>query len=459
MKSNQQRNKKLFHSSSTCRPLFLLLIIPLVATRLLIRSWSVRLAVMAILIPLSAVAEDELPIADAHVHYSHDSVEMTPPERAIELMREAGLKFALVSSSDDNGTQLLSALAPDLIVPGLRPYRRRGELSTWFTDPAALSYVEDLLAKNHYATIGEFHLYGADVELEIPQRIVALAAEHNLILHAHSDAEAVERLLASNDTVKVLWAHSGFDSPSEISSMLDKHERLWADLAFRSEVGSGGTLSDEWRQLFLDHPDRLMLGTDTYTPERLYFLPEHASSARVWLKSLPQDIAENVAWKNAYGLLMSTWQRNNPLSPANTGSTESTDTSGVKSDKPNRSRSPGCAEESDESDFQLLGDQYDVLLSPQEDLAVSESFSMVITVCGGQQMATGISIDAVMPAHGHGMNYTPELRPLGQVGSTGKDTGFVAQGMILHMPGQWQWQIEIQSDTGKEKLTQEFVLK
>jgi len=32
-------------------------------------------------------ADGSLPIADAHVHYSHDSVELTPPERVIELMR------------------------------------------------------------------------------------------------------------------------------------------------------------------------------------------------------------------------------------------------------------------------------------------------------------------------------------------------------------------------------------
>ncbi len=48
-----------------------------------------------------AQSDASLPIADAHVHYSHDSVEMTPPERVIELMRDANLKFALVSSSDD----------------------------------------------------------------------------------------------------------------------------------------------------------------------------------------------------------------------------------------------------------------------------------------------------------------------------------------------------------------------
>ena len=135
-------------------------------------------------------------------------------------MRNANLKFALVSSSDDNGTQLLSELAPDLIIPGLRPYRRRGETGTWFNDEAALAYVENLLAKNRYASIGEFHLFGSSADLPIPKRIVELAVEHNLVLHAHSDADAVERLLAQNSQVKVLWAHSGFDEPEVVSAML-----------------------------------------------------------------------------------------------------------------------------------------------------------------------------------------------------------------------------------------------
>ena len=40
------------------------------------------------------------------------------------MLRQAGLKKAFVSSSSDDGTQMLHKAAPDLIVPVLRPYRR-----------------------------------------------------------------------------------------------------------------------------------------------------------------------------------------------------------------------------------------------------------------------------------------------------------------------------------------------
>ncbi|MDH5538784.1 MAG: hypothetical protein OEY03_05205, partial [Rhizobacter sp.] len=52
-----------------------------------------------------AVGAAELPIFDAHVHYSHDAVELTSPKEAAALLRKAGLKSALVSSSGDEGTQ------------------------------------------------------------------------------------------------------------------------------------------------------------------------------------------------------------------------------------------------------------------------------------------------------------------------------------------------------------------
>ena len=137
---------------------------------------------LALFLAFTPGMASELPIADVHVHYSHDSVELTPPSRVIELMQKAGLKFALVSSSDDKGTRLLREAAPDLIIPGLRPYRKRGELRTWYTDPVALEYVEKLLASQSYATIGEFHLYGDTVDLPIPQKMVKLAEQHNLCL-------------------------------------------------------------------------------------------------------------------------------------------------------------------------------------------------------------------------------------------------------------------------------------
>jgi hypothetical protein len=244
----------------------------------------------------------ELPLFDAHVHYSHDAVALTPPAQAAEILRRAGLKRALVSSSGDAGTQALLAEAPEIVVPALRPYRSRGETGSWMRDDSVVGFLEDRLQRHRYAAIGEFHLFGADADLPVPRRMVALARQHRLVLHAHSDADAVQRLFAQDPQARILWAHSGFDRPEKIAEMLRRHKNLWCDLAYRSEHGSGGQVPAEWRALFEEFPERFMVGTDTFTPERWHYLVEHARWTRTWLATLPQPLAERIAWRNAEAL-------------------------------------------------------------------------------------------------------------------------------------------------------------
>ncbi|MEM7061511.1 MAG: amidohydrolase family protein [Pseudomonadota bacterium] len=254
---------------------------------------------IAVAMLAQAAHADKLPIFDAHIHYSHDAVILVPPEEAVQALREAGLHKALVSSSDDNGTQLLLEAAPDLIVPSLRPYRRRGEISSWMNDPTVIDYVETNLAKHKYFAIGEFHAYGDDINTAVLQRIIALAKEHNLLLHAHSDAEAIDLIFETDPDALVLWAHSGFDRPEAVREVLARHDNLWADLAFRSDQSSGGTVSEDWLPVFAEFPDRFMVGTDTFTPERWYYVQDHAEFSREWISSLPDDLIERLAYRNA----------------------------------------------------------------------------------------------------------------------------------------------------------------
>ena len=244
-----------------------------------------------------------LPIFDAHVHYSHDAVELVPPKQAAQILRDAGLKGVLVSSSDDEGTQKLLAEAPDLVVPELRPYRTRADTSGWTRDAGIVAYLEARLAKYKYVGIGEFHLYGEDAELPVPRRMVALARERNYLLHAHSDRGAVERLFAQWPQARILWAHSGFEGPDAVRTMLRRYPQLWCDLAYRSEHATGARVDPAWRAAFDEFPDRFMVGTDTFTPERWHYIGPHARSAREWIATLPPALAEKLAWRNAEALL------------------------------------------------------------------------------------------------------------------------------------------------------------
>jgi hypothetical protein len=257
----------------------------------------------------AAVHSADLPIFDGHVHFSHDAVDVLPVQEAVALLRKSGVRGALVSSSNDDGTQKLLAAAPDLIVPELRPYRTRSDTAGWTREEGILAYVEERLRKYRYVAIGEFHLYGADADLPIPRRIVQLAKQYNLMLHAHSDADAVERIFRQDPNARILWAHAGFERPERVREMLRKHPNLWADLAFRTDHASGGKPTPEWREAFLEFPDRFMVGTDTYVPERWHFVPEHSRWSREWLSALPQDVAEKIAYRNGERVVRGWWQK------------------------------------------------------------------------------------------------------------------------------------------------------
>ena len=270
------------------------------------------LSAAAVIVGLSLTTpgvQAQIPLADAHIHYSNDVWDILPPVEAIKTLRKAGIKKAFVSSSNDDGTQMLYEKAPDLVVPVLRPYRRRGENSSWYRDETIVGMVEERLAKNRYAGIGEFHVDGPDADRPVVRRIVELAAQYKIFLHAHSDMDAIDRLFAQNPEARVLWAHSGFDSPEDVAMMLRKYKNLWADLAFRSEHASNGKVDPQWRKVFLEFPDRFMIGTDTYTPDRWYYVVKHAYWSRKWIADLPRDVGENIAYRNAEALAQWALQR------------------------------------------------------------------------------------------------------------------------------------------------------
>ena len=245
------------------------------------------------------LAAETLPLIDTHIHYSHDTWDRLPPIEAVKVLKEAGLKKAFVSSSSDKGTQLLYQAAPELIIPVLRPYRKRGELRTWYKDESVIDLLAQKLANHTNAGIVEIHIFGEDANLPVMRTVVKLAAQYQIFLHAHSDAQAVRNLFAQDPNARILWAHSGFERPEVIDEMLAQYPNLTADLAFRYEHAANGQLDPQWHNLFSKYPLRFMVGTDTYAPERWYYVIDHADWSRQWLNTLPTELKQNIAYKNA----------------------------------------------------------------------------------------------------------------------------------------------------------------
>ncbi len=376
-----------------------------------------------------STAANPLPLFDAHIHYSHDAWEVVPPADVIKLMRTAGLKRAMVSSSNDDGTQKLYSLAPDLIVPSLRPYRTRAEVSTWIRDPSVVEHLKTRLARYRYAAVGEFHLYGADAELPVPRAMIALARQYQLILHAHSDADAIERIFAQYPQARVVWAHSGFARASEVAVLLRKYPKLWADFAFRSDMAAGSGVDPEWRAVIQEFPDRFMVGTDTFTPERLAYIPDHAQFSRRWIGALAPDIAQQVAWENGERMIQQVWQ-------------------------------PCDATQSDARVIERDGVRvaYRLLQPPR----ISQPITMLVASCsiapssGTQAKLELKAFDATMPEHRHGMNYKPTVQSQGP--SAAFDARLI-EGIVLHMAGRWQFSFEVQVGEKTVRLTDTMLLR
>ncbi|MFQ5955932.1 MAG: amidohydrolase family protein [Kiloniellales bacterium] len=250
-------------------------------------------------------AGDQLPVFDTHLHYSRESWATFEPRRVIETLNAAEVPRALVSSTPDDGTMRLYREDADRFVPVLRPYRAGVTPGNWLRDPGTASYVAERLGRGIYRGIGEIHLID-DAAAGAPQvrRLAAMAVQRDIILHVHCGAGPVRALFAIEPRLRILWAHAGFTTPpDEIGELLDRHPRLWAELSFRAhDIAPGGRLDPAWRDLLLRHPDRFMIGTDTYVEPRWAIYGELVDQHRQWLAQLPRAVAEAIAYGNAVRL-------------------------------------------------------------------------------------------------------------------------------------------------------------
>jgi predicted TIM-barrel fold metal-dependent hydrolase len=262
------------------------------------RRLSFALVALLLSTPATVVAQ-VLPIFDAHIHFSRPDWDTYTPERALSILAQAGVRRAIVSSTPDDGTLKLYDRAPAGIVPFLRPYRTRDDMSTWTRDASVATYVEQRLARGIYRGIGEFHMSAADADAPVVRRFAELARERGLFLHAHVDDAAIERMIMLYPSTRILWAHAGMSASADtVGKLLARAPNLWVELALRTDVAPGGTLDPAWRAVFVRYPDRFMVGTDTWVTSRWESLREGMDQIQRWLGQLPRDVAEQIAYRN-----------------------------------------------------------------------------------------------------------------------------------------------------------------
>jgi hypothetical protein len=92
------------------------------------------------------------------------------------------------------------------------------------------------------------------------------------------------------------------------------------------------------------------------------------------------------------------------------------------------------------------GDVHVAFRTTPAAVKVGQPFGLVAEVCAPPGVAVSdLKVDALMPAHKHGMNYRTQV-------SRNSGNQFQVTGLLFHMPGRWQYVFEVQTSKGRQTL-------
>ncbi len=272
----------------------------------------------------SAVVPYAGPIFDAHLHYNEEAREPYPVAEVFARLQRAGVRAIVANSRPNDGTKALAAAkdaalkAGVTVVPFVRLYRNRADYDGWFADPSIRTMVDEELkagtSAGPYRGLGEFHLYDSrNADGPIARQLMQLASERKLAVLAHCDDVAIDKLMghaaaggstsstqAATQAAAVIWAHTGIGGvPIErVRALMAKHPTLLGELSYRPGLVEAGRLAPAWRELFMQHSERFLIGSDTWINARWDQYQMLMTEARRWLGELPPDAARRIAWIN-----------------------------------------------------------------------------------------------------------------------------------------------------------------
>jgi hypothetical protein len=247
------------------------------------------------------------PLFDAHLHYNDEATSFYPIADVLARFERSGVKAIIANSRPNDGTKSLAAGRAGLtVVPFVRLYRNRADYTGWHADPTIVTMVEAELAAGTaagpYRGLGEFHLYdSANADGPTAKRLMQIAEARNLVVLAHVDDVAIDKLYAHAPRARVIWAHTGIGGvPIErVRALLKRHPGLMGELSYRPGLTEGdGALSAPWRALLAEQPERFFVGSDTWVNGRWDDYEGLMRQARRWLADLPPAAARRIAWDN-----------------------------------------------------------------------------------------------------------------------------------------------------------------
>jgi hypothetical protein len=256
------------------------------------------------------------PLFDAHLHYNDEATGRYSVADVLGRMQRSGVRAIVANSRPNDGTKALATARDETrragvsVVPFVRLYRNRADYTGWHSDPTIVDMVERELAAGTdagpYRGLGEFHLYdSANADGPTARRLMQLAEQRGLVVLAHVDDVAIEKLFAHAPKARLIWAHTGIGgAPIErVRSLLQRHPTLVGELSYRPGLTDGdGRLSPAWRALLTAMPERFLVGSDTWINERWDGYEALLGEARRWLGDLPPAVARRIAWDNGAAL-------------------------------------------------------------------------------------------------------------------------------------------------------------
>jgi hypothetical protein len=253
------------------------------------------------------------PLFDAHLHYNDEAwMSAHPLDDALGRMQRSGVRAIIANSRPNDGTKTLATAraqtqaAGVTVVPFIRLYRNRADYTGWFQDETIQEMVLRELAAGTpagpYRGLGEFHLYdSANANGPVARKLMQLAQQKDLAVLAHVDDSAIDLLMAHAPNARLIWAHTGIGgAPVErVRALLAKYPKLMGELSYRPGLtGADGGLSTPWKALLSEHPERFLVGSDTWVNARWASYEALMAEARRWLGDLPESAARRIAWEN-----------------------------------------------------------------------------------------------------------------------------------------------------------------
>ncbi len=284
----------------------------------------------------------QIPIIDVEHHWGakHSLQELT------RKMDKSGVALTWLGPNEKLGDEYslqANQSYPDYFVPTII----HGDGPLWHgKNMDLLKKIASDVRSAQYFAMGEFearHYPSStnDRDVHMPltsesfRQIFSLSQETGVPFLVHHEAEdallpEMEAMLKDYPNAKVIWCHVGrnrnpvtwskFKTPDTVRQLLKKYPNLYFDLVqshpgvkYRLTGYVEGILYDlsnndvhldhRWRQLFIDYPDRFVIGSDVNGGRWDNYDSVFQTFRNIVLSDLPRDVAEKIAFKNAWWLM------------------------------------------------------------------------------------------------------------------------------------------------------------